>query len=260
MPSSGELRVPPSLLLAISAWELETALIPLSALVEPASAPFRPVRVPRRRPALLLSRTCRIPEDEPSVIQNLDRQPRRANRQNRNKWVLRHLPLVRYVASRLCPPVSQAEVDDLISAGTIGLIEAADRYDPKRGVPFGSFAYSRIKGAVIDELSRLGVAGPGRSAPADTTLSLEAPFNHRPDATLMDVTVDPSVPEPQRSAELHELLAAMRDLPARDREMLGLSLAGHSGTDIADLFGCSQALVSRILVDARFRLEHRTQA
>jgi RNA polymerase sigma factor (sigma-70 family) len=174
--------------------------------------------------------------------------------------VLRHLPLVRYVASRLCPPASAIEVDDLISAGTIGLIEAADRYDPKRGVPFGSFAYSRIKGAVIDELSRLGVQGAGRSATPDATLSLEAPFHHRPDATLMDVTVDPSVPEPQSSAELSELLAAIRDLPDRYREMLGLSLAGHSGTDIADLYGCSQTLVSQILVDARFQLELVTKA
>jgi len=167
--------------------------------------------------------------------------------------------LVRYVASRLCPPSSPVEVDDLISAGTIGLIEAADRYDPKRGVPFASFAYSRIKGAVIDELARLGVPGAGRSATPDATLSLEAPFGHQPDATLMDVTVDPSVSEPQRSAELSELLAAIRNLPDRYREMLGLSLAGHSGTYIADLYGCSQTRVSQILVDARFQLELATK-
>jgi len=166
---------------------------------------------------------------------------------------------VRYVASRLCPPASPQEVDDLISAGTIGLIEAADRYDPKRGVPFASFAYRRIKGAVIDELSRAGVSA-GRSAATDVTLSLEAPFSHQPDASLMDVTIDPSVSEPQRSAELSELLAAIRDLPDRHRGMLGLSLAGHSGSDIADLYGCSQTLVSQILIDARFRLEQGTEA
>ena len=169
--------------------------------------------------------------------------------------MIRHLPLVRYVASRLCPPSSPIEVDDLISAGTIGLIEAADRYDPRRGVPFGSFAYSRIKGAVIDELASLGIPGGGRPETPNSTLSLEAPFGHRRDATLMDVTVDPSVSEPQRSAELNELLAAIRNLPDRYREMLGLSLAGHSGTDIADHYGCSQTLVSQILVDARFQLE-----
>jgi RNA polymerase sigma factor (sigma-70 family) len=174
--------------------------------------------------------------------------------------VLRHLPLVRYVASRLCPPASPVEVDDLISAGTIGLIEAADRYDPKRGVPFASFAYSRIKGAVIDELSRVGISGAERSRSTGVALSLEAPFAHEPDASLLDVTVDPSVSEPQRSAELSELLAAIKDLPDRARAMLGLSLAGHSGTDIADFYGCSQTLVSQILVDARFELEHRTKA
>jgi DNA-binding CsgD family transcriptional regulator len=55
------------------------------------------------------------------------------------------------------------------------------------------------------------------------------------------------------------LLTAIGDLPDRDREILGLSAAGHSGNDIAERYGCSPSLVSRILVDARFRLEHRTQ-
>lgn len=162
--------------------------------------------------------------------------------------MLRHLPLVRYVVRRLRPASSPPELDDLVSAGTIGLIEAVDRYDPNRGVTFATFAYRRIRGAVIEEISTSSEAR-----------SLEAPIGEEPGYTLMDVTVDPSVSEPQSSAELSELLKAIGDLPDRDREILGLSAAGHSGNDIAQRYGCSPSLVSRILVDARFRLEYRTQ-
>ena len=54
--------------------------------------------------------------------------------------MLSYLPLVRRIALRLRPVAPEAEVDELISVGTIGLIEAIDRYDPERGVPLASFA------------------------------------------------------------------------------------------------------------------------
>jgi RNA polymerase sigma factor for flagellar operon FliA len=53
------------------------------------------------------------------------------------------------------PPTSVQERDDLVSAGVIGLIDAVDRFDHSRGVPFEAFARVRIQGAVIDELRRL---------------------------------------------------------------------------------------------------------
>jgi transposase-like protein len=42
--------------------------------------------------------------------------------------------------------------------------------------------------------------------------------------------------------------------------MLGLSVAGHSVTEIAQLYGCSQSLASQLLIQARFRLQERTAA
>src|SRR5690242_17494325 len=54
--------------------------------------------------------------------------------------------------SRHCP--AWIGRDDLVSAGMIGLIEAADRYDDTRREPFLSFAEHRIRGAVLDELRR----------------------------------------------------------------------------------------------------------
>lgn len=181
------------------------------------------------------------------------------SRGNREKWVLRHLPLVRNIANRVAPASVYLEVDDLVSAGTIGLIEAVDRYDVKRGVPFASFAYRRIKGAIIDEMSHLVTARSLRDDDA-RPLSLEAPIVEEQNLTLLDVTVDRLAPEPERGAELSELLEAAGSLPRREREMLALSAAGHTVTEIAQLHGCSQSLASQLLARARFRLEERTAA
>jgi RNA polymerase sigma factor (sigma-70 family) len=92
------------------------------------------------------------------------------------------------------------------------------------------------------------------------TLSLDAPIVEEPSATLLDVTVDRSAPEPHGGAELAELLEAAGELPSREREMLGLSFAGHSVAEIARAYGCSESLVSQLLSDARFRLGERTAA
>jgi RNA polymerase sigma factor (sigma-70 family) len=180
------------------------------------------------------------------------------NSKIREKRVLRHLPLVRTIARGLRPTGPCVEVDDLVSAGTIGLIEAVDRYDARRGVPFGSFAYSRIRGAIIDEMFRF-VSKSARQL-ASEPLSLEAPILEQENLTLKDVTVDPNAPEPDRSAELTELLEAVRALPRRERQMLGLAAAGHTVSEIARLHGCSQSRASELLAQARFRLDERTAA
>jgi RNA polymerase sigma factor FliA len=71
----------------------------------------------------------------------------------RDELILAYTPLVRFVVSRLgIPTTSMLDAEDLISYGTIGLINAVDRYDPARGVRFEAFAMSRIRGAVIDQL------------------------------------------------------------------------------------------------------------
>jgi RNA polymerase sigma factor for flagellar operon FliA len=69
----------------------------------------------------------------------------------REALILEHQPLVRRIArhcARMLP--YWLEVDDLISAGQLGLIAAADKFDPVRGIPFAGFAYLLIRGAIID--------------------------------------------------------------------------------------------------------------
>jgi RNA polymerase sigma factor for flagellar operon FliA len=75
------------------------------------------------------------------------------DRSLRDQLVLSYASLVKHVAGRVAvglpPSVDRA---DLVSAGTVGLLEAIERYDPARGVPFESYAIGRIRGAIVDEL------------------------------------------------------------------------------------------------------------
>lgn len=71
----------------------------------------------------------------------------------REQLILQYAPLVRYVVGRLAvtlPPSMDPE--DLYGYGVIGLIHAVERFVPERGVKFETFAISRIRGAIIDEL------------------------------------------------------------------------------------------------------------
>lgn len=77
--------------------------------------------------------------------------------QLRNKLVLLYAPIVKYVAGQIysrLPPRS-VEILDLISAGTIGLIEAVEKFHPERGYKFETYAFQRIRGAIIDSLRKL---------------------------------------------------------------------------------------------------------
>jgi len=71
----------------------------------------------------------------------------------RNLLMEHYENLVRYAAERLHSKLpDKVEVDDLISAGIFGLMDAIDAYDPKRGVKFETYCSPRIKGAILDEL------------------------------------------------------------------------------------------------------------
>jgi RNA polymerase sigma factor for flagellar operon FliA len=72
---------------------------------------------------------------------------------HRNLLMEHYRPLVRYAAERLHSKLpDKVELDDLISAGTFGLMDAIDAYDPERGVKFETYCAPRIKGSILDEL------------------------------------------------------------------------------------------------------------
>jgi len=69
------------------------------------------------------------------------------------KWILECLPLVRHVVNKITAHLGRLEdKDDLVSAGTLGLVKAAHSFDPTRDVNFKTYAYIRIRGSVLDEL------------------------------------------------------------------------------------------------------------
>ncbi|MFK7740445.1 MAG: sigma-70 family RNA polymerase sigma factor [Planctomycetota bacterium] len=73
----------------------------------------------------------------------------------RDRLVEQFLPLVRYVVARL--PVTMPnslDKDDFYSVGVIGLMHAASTYDPGRGASFKTFAYTAIRGAILDEVRK----------------------------------------------------------------------------------------------------------
>lgn len=81
---------------------------------------------------------------------------REGDSDSRCQLIERYAPLATAVARRMRVPTSAITGrDDIESAALIGLIDAVDRYDPERGVPFEGYAGLRIRGAVLDELRRL---------------------------------------------------------------------------------------------------------
>jgi RNA polymerase sigma factor for flagellar operon FliA len=74
----------------------------------------------------------------------------------RDQLILAYSPLVKYVAGRMSSGLpAHIEEADLVSYGLLGLIGALERFDPSRNIKFETYAISRIKGSIIDELRAL---------------------------------------------------------------------------------------------------------
>lgn len=79
-----------------------------------------------------------------------------ADYDDRDRLVMEHVGLVKSMAHRLVQRLpSQVEMNDLVSVGVLGLIDAAARYKPSTGVPFDAFARRRVHGAMLDSLREL---------------------------------------------------------------------------------------------------------
>jgi RNA polymerase sigma factor for flagellar operon FliA len=75
------------------------------------------------------------------------------NEQERNQLILDHLPMIKFIATRIAnrlPP--NVQVEDLIEAGIIGLLDAIEKFDASKEVKFKTYAEFRIRGAILDEL------------------------------------------------------------------------------------------------------------
>ncbi|MEM6468477.1 MAG: sigma-70 family RNA polymerase sigma factor [Planctomycetota bacterium] len=218
----------------------------------------------------------------------------RANQQSeRDRLVMQHIDYVGRILSTMTFFVSDpSDRENLHSAGVVGLIEAASGFDPSKGVAFRTFAYPRIRGAIIDELRELSPVSPavmrtiGKVKRACETL--EPPLSPELLAERLSLTVDDVVQSleamrfikpdnwqdlsdvvhetwgtrsdsPQDVAEKEEMsrLVAelIEDLPERER--LVMTLYYHEELNLAEIgavMGFSESQASRLLAAARFRL------
>ena len=104
---------------------------------------------------------------------------------SRNLLMEHYRYLVKYIAERLHSKLpDKIEVDDLISAGIFGLMDAIDAFDPLRGVKFETYCSPRIKGSILDELRSMDwvprLVRSRASQLTKTTRSLETHLGRKP--------------------------------------------------------------------------------
>lgn len=73
--------------------------------------------------------------------------------EEREQLILQHLPQIKYIAQRIAVGLpAHVELEDLVSAGVIGLMDALEKFDKSKGVQFKTYAEVRIHGAILDSL------------------------------------------------------------------------------------------------------------
>jgi RNA polymerase sigma factor for flagellar operon FliA len=216
-----------------------------------------------------------------------------AAKTQRDELILSHVPLVRHVLGRMIGQFpDNVDMENLESAGLLGLVEAANNFDPERGVKFKTYAYTRIHGAIIDELRRncplpqhvlerialLRKAYDSLPAPvsvealvAATGLSVDevtdtlAAFRmartiswdgaEKTIGTRLDERQESPDALAERAEQGHLLAEAITQLPERERLAVTLYYVEDLRLkEIGVLLNLSESRVSRVLDAALFRL------
>lgn len=118
----------------------------------------------------------------------------------RNRLVERYLPLVKYNGERIWARLPEGvELDDLVSAGVFGLMDAIDAFDMTRGVKFETYCVPRIRGAMLDELRTMDwvprLVRSKASKLGEATKTLETKLGRHPSVVELAEHMSMSVPE-----------------------------------------------------------------
>ncbi len=169
----------------------------------------------------------------------------------RDTLILGHIPLLHHIVGRMNFESGGLDKDDLYGFGMLGLIAAADSWDESRGLKFSTYAYTKIRGAILDEIRRMDFLPSGRRekvreldktvrdlehsngyAPSpeeiaaamgwtadevDDVLShahsaAQSSLDEGPDAQLAAMLSDPRCDSPSGSAEWEETRAKLADV------------------------------------------------
>lgn len=211
----------------------------------------------------------------------------------RDQLIVEHVDYVRHVFGRLVAELPLGvDRENLEAAGLLGLVEAAHHYDPRRGVEFKTFAYRRIRGAMLDELrrncplpqsmleiiARLREAQRGLSPPAsaaqlaqasgltqrEVEAGLEAMRLAESRTLGEEIIDDRQAASPFNLAQRNELQAALAEgierLPERQRLVVTLYyLEDLRLKEIGRVLKLSESRVSRLLAEAEAALRHWMQ-
>ena len=142
--------------------------------------------------------------------------------ENREEVIKRYSPMIKYVANRIAmrlPP--HIEVDDLISVGVLGLMDAISKYDSTRGAKFKTYAEFRVRGAILDELRAMDWVPRSirqKASNVDKVVQkLQAKLSRVPEdeevAKEMGISLD----------QFHETLNETKSIPIFSLEDLGIA-------------------------------------
>lgn len=88
-----------------------------------------------------------------ALLQKYKEEPTKITADQKDKLIMEYAPLIKFIAQKIAVRLpSHIELDDLISSGVIGLMDAIEKYDPQRDNKFKTYAEFRIRGAILDEL------------------------------------------------------------------------------------------------------------
>ena len=152
-----------------------------------------------------------------------------AGLEERNALVLQELPQVYFIASRILERLPQhVELEDLVNAGVIGLLEACQNFDSSKNAQFKTFAKFRIRGAILDSLRVLdwGSRGLRRKAReiTEATSRLEGMLGRLP--TNAEIAKEMGL----TPAQLDETMTQLQGL-----HIVGQQAASFDGEDVYDV-------------------------
>jgi len=175
------------------------------------------------------------------------RYKRFGKRHVRDQLILQYSPLVKYVAGRVAAGLpSSVDQGDLVSCGMFGLVDAIEKFDPDRGFRFETYAITRIRGAIMDELRSMDWVPRSVRMKVrrieEAMAALESELHRAPTDAELAAKLSVSVPQLQQMlsqismtgvAALDELLSMGGDTGAS--VTLGDTIAGDS-EDPSDVF------------------------
>jgi RNA polymerase sigma factor (sigma-70 family) len=161
---------------------------------------------------------------------------------DRERLIAQCVPIVRSNARQIAQKWAWP-IEDALSDGYVGMLEAIERYDPDSNVPFGAYARFRIRGAIIDGVRRMR-----RYDPTTEQFSSESPRH------LGAIARTPARPD---VLFLRTMQRAIDALPGEHRRVLEMSIFdGRTNRDIAKALSVHEVRVSLLITEAKTRLRN----